>query len=210
MPRSQIGVKPLRGWKSDKAPNTQGALRDPGLPSATPSALIRWNRRADNIFRGLTLIEVVVATMIVGLMTVAALNALGAATRSSESIGNRAVALGLANELMAEILQAAYSDPTGATSIGPDGAESAGPRSAFNDVDDYDGWNQSPPQYRDGTVMPDRNDWRHRVAVIRVVPNDPTQTSGSDQGAKLIRVTIEYRDDVLAEQLAVRTNTDEP
>jgi prepilin-type N-terminal cleavage/methylation domain-containing protein len=159
---------------------------------------------------GLTLIEVVASTMIVGLMTVAALNALAAATRSSESIGNRAVALGLADELMSEILQAAYSDPTGATSIGPDGAESAGPRAAFNDVDDYDGWNQSPPQNRDGTTMPDRGDWRHRVQVSRVVPSDPTQTSGSEQGAKLIRVTIEYRGEVLAEQLAVRTNTDEP
>jgi type II secretory pathway pseudopilin PulG len=158
----------------------------------------------------MTLIEVVASTMIVGLMTVAALNSLGAATRSSESIGNRAVASGLADELMSEILQSAYGEPTGATSIGPDGAESSGPRSAFDDVDDYDGWNKSPPQYRDGTNMPDRANWRHRVQVIRVVPGDPTQTSGSEQGAKRIRVTIEYRGNVLAQQTAVRTNTDEP
>jgi prepilin-type N-terminal cleavage/methylation domain-containing protein len=159
--------------------------------------------------RGLSLIEVVTSTMIVGLMAVAALNSLGAATRSAESIGNRAVAQGLADELMSEILPVAYSEPSGSGSFGPDGAESSGPRSAFDDVDDFHGWNKSPPQYRDGTTMPDRTDWRHRVDVARVGPSDPTQTAGSDQGAKRIRVTIEYRNQVLAELVAVRTNTDE-
>jgi hypothetical protein len=146
--------------------------------------------------------------MIVGLMSVAALNSLGAATRSCDSIGNRAIAAGLADELMSEILQAAYKDPSGSAGIGVDSGEQAGPRSAFDDVDDYDGWNQSPPQFRDGTTVPDRDDWRHRVEVSRVQPSDPTQTAGSDQGAKRIRVIVEYRNQVLAEQVAVRTDTD--
>jgi len=158
---------------------------------------------------GLSLIEVVASTMIVGMMAVAALNSLGAATRSSESIGNRAVALGLADELMAEIMQAPYEDPTQPVAFGRETGEAASPRSAFDDVDDYDGWNQSPPQYRDGTVMPDRAHWRHRVLVRRVTPSNPTQTSATDQGAKRIQVVIEFDNQVLAEQFAVRTNTDE-
>src|SRR5262245_53710903 len=84
--------------------------------------------------RGLTLMEVVVSTLIVGVMTVAALNTLGAATTSSDSTGNRAIAQGLADDLMAEVLDAAYSEPAGGTTFGPEGAESAGPRSAFDDV----------------------------------------------------------------------------
>jgi MSHA pilin protein MshD len=165
--------------------------------------------------RALSLIEVVASTMIVGLLAVAALNSLGAATRSSESIGNRAVAIGLADELMSEILQAEYSEPSGAAGLGPDSGEIGGPRSVFDDVDDYDGWDQSPPRYRDGTQMPDRDDWRHRVEVDYVLPDDSTQTAVSDQGAKRIHVFIEYRDKVLGdkvlvEQIAVRTNaTDE-
>ena len=158
--------------------------------------------------RALSLIEVVASTMIVGLMAVAALNSLGAATKSSESIGNRAVALGLADELMSEILQTAYSEPTSTPVFGPEGAESAGPRSAFDDVDDYHGWSKSPPQYRDGTAMPDRADWRHRVQVRYVVPGNPSLNTASDQGAKQIRVTVEYRDQVLAEQFAVRTDVE--
>jgi type II secretory pathway pseudopilin PulG len=156
-----------------------------------------------------SLIEVVAATFIVGLMSVAALNTLGAATRSSDSIGNRAVAMGLADELLSEILQAPYEDPNQTPVFGLEGGEPSSPRSAFDDLDDYDGWNQSPPKYRDGTTMPDRVDWRHRVYVQRVVPADPTQTSGTDQGAKRIRVTIEYRGEVLVDQYAIRTNTDE-
>ena len=46
------------------------------------------------------------------MMAVAALNALGAATRSSMTTGNRAVAQGMADDLMLEILQAAYKEPT--------------------------------------------------------------------------------------------------
>jgi type II secretory pathway pseudopilin PulG len=156
----------------------------------------------------LTLIEVVASTMIVGLMAVAALDALGAATKSANSIGNRAVAAGLADDLMAEILMQPYSDPDGSAVFGHESGEASTPRSVFDDVDDYDGWNASPPQYRDGTNIPDRTNWRERVTVSYVVPSNPTQTTNTDQGAKRIHITIEYQNQVLAEQYAVRTNTD--
>src|SRR3954462_11570088 len=100
---------------------------------------------------GLSLIEVVAATMIVSMMAVATLNGLGAATKSAQSIGNRAIAVGLADELMSEIVQQPYSDPDGSNTFGRETGEAASPRSAFDDLDDYNTWNVSPPQYRDGT-----------------------------------------------------------
>jgi prepilin-type N-terminal cleavage/methylation domain-containing protein len=160
--------------------------------------------------RGLTLIEVVASTMIVGMLAVATLNGLGAATRSADSIGNRAIAAGLADELMSEIVQLPYSDPNGSAVFGRETGEAASPRSAFDDVDDYDTWTASPPQYRDGTVIPNRTGWRQRVAVTLVTPTNPTTTSGTDQGAKLVRVQIEYKNQVLVDQTAIRTSTDEP
>jgi MSHA pilin protein MshD len=159
--------------------------------------------------RALSLIEVVASTMIVGMMAVATLNALGAATKSSDSIGNRAIAAGLADELMSEIVQQPYSDPDGSAVFGREGGESASPRSAFDDVDDYHNWTASPPQYRDGTTIPDRTNWRQRVVVTRVVPTNPATSSATDQGAKRIRVTIEFKTYVLADQSAIRTDTDE-
>jgi Tfp pilus assembly protein PilV len=159
--------------------------------------------------RALTLVEVVVSTLIVGLMTVAALNALGGATRSSMSAANRAIALGLADDLMAEILATSYSDPDGAAVFGLETGEAA-PRANFDDIDDFNGWNEKPPKDSMGTVMPDRADWRHKVTVLRVVPSNlTTATSGStDEGAKRICVTIEYQDTVLAEQYAIATDTE--
>jgi len=157
---------------------------------------------------GLTLVEVVMSTLIVGVMTVAALNALGAATRSSTTAGDRAIALGLADDLMAEILRAAYSDPDETPEFGPENSEGAGPRTAFDDVDDFHNWNQKPPQTSDGTALADRDDWRRRVTVTYVEPGDPTQltTGNVDEGAKRIQVAVEYRDTVLIEQIAIRTD----
>src|ERR1700753_4295784 len=97
--------------------------------------------------RGMSLIEVVAATMIVSLMAVATLNGLGAATKSAESIGNRAIAVGLADELMSEIIQQPYSDPDGSNFFGHEAGEATSPRSAFDDVDDYNGWNGSAPPH---------------------------------------------------------------
>ena len=146
--------------------------------------------------------------MIVAMLAVATLNGLGAATRSADSIGNRAIAAGLADELLSEIVQQPYSDPNGSAVFGRESGESASPRSAFDDVDDYDSWTASPPQYRDGTTIPNRTGWRQRVVVTRVTPANPTVTSATDQGAKRIRVKIEYKNQILVDQSAIRTDTD--
>jgi hypothetical protein len=151
----------------------------------------------------------VVSTLIVGVMTVAALEGLGAATRSSEWAGNRGIAQGLADDLMAEILSKAYSDPDGSAVFGLESGEAA-PRSNFDDVDDFNGWNQKPPKAADGTTLSDRAKWRRRVTVHRVRLSNLTQTTAgnTDEGAKRIHVTIEYDGTTLAEEYALVTDTE--
>ena len=161
--------------------------------------------------RALTLTEVVVSTMIVGLMTVAALDGLGSTTRSSELAGNRGIALGLADDLMAEILITPYSDPSGTAVFGTEPGEAA-PRKNFDDVDDFNGWNRKPATDAEFDIpLDDRAAYRQRVIVEKVVPTNPAQlTAGNvDQGAKRIRVVIECDDVVLAEQFALVSDTDE-
>jgi Tfp pilus assembly protein PilV len=160
--------------------------------------------------RALTLVEVVAATMIVGLMAIVTLGALGAATQSGQSAGNRAIGQTLASELMAEIIAAPYSDPDDDPVFGPEGAETAGPRNRFDDVDDYNGWNSGPPQYPDGTPLADRGDWRRQVTVELVQPDLPTQlTAGAaDEGAKRVHVVVTYCNQVVAEQYFIRTDTE--
>jgi hypothetical protein len=45
--------------------------------------------------------------------------------------------------------------------------------------------------------------------VTYVTPTNLTTTSATDQGAKRIRVQIEYQGTVLADQYSVRTDTDQ-
>ena len=160
--------------------------------------------------RALTLVEVVASTMIVGMMAVLALGSLGAAVRSGQSAGDQAIAQSLASDMLAEIVETAYSDPDEDPDFGPEAAEDSGTRSDFDDVDDYDGWSSQPPQYRDGTDIPNREDWRRLVTVEFVQPNSPNlPTVGSaDMGAKRITVTVQYQDEDVVEQSVVRTDTD--
>ncbi len=160
--------------------------------------------------RALTLVEVVVSTLIVGLMTVLALGALGSAARSGQSAGNQAIGQALAGDLVAEIIATAYSDPDDDPDFGPETGEDDGIRSGFDDVDDYHGWSSEPPKYRDGTTIPNREDWRREVTVQYVQPASPSlPTVGSaDEGAKRITVVVLYRDDEVAEQSVLRTDTD--
>jgi prepilin-type N-terminal cleavage/methylation domain-containing protein len=194
--------------------HNQLRIADRGLRIGTRSAFRAFNPQTEirnpKLERpGLTLIEVVASTMIVGMMAVAALDALAAATKSSNSIGNRAVAAGMADELMAEIMMQSYSDPDGSPVFGHESGESTNVRSAFDDVDDYDGWVASPPQYRDGSIIPDRANWRQRVTVNYVSPTNLSQTGSTDLGVKRIRVQIEYQNQVLADEYAFRTDTDD-
>ena len=106
--------------------------------------------------RAFSLIEVVVATMIMGILLVAAMRTVGNSIRAGTSTADQCKACWLAQELMSEILTARYADPGEAPVLGPEASETDGTRIGFDDVDDYHGWIASPPQDRDGTPIPDR------------------------------------------------------
>jgi hypothetical protein len=154
-------------------------------------------------------VEVVASTLIVGVMTVAALNALGAATTSSSWAAKRAIAAGLADDLMAEIMQQAYREPDDPPLFGLESGEGLSNRLPFDDVDDYHNWNKTPPRARNGDTIDDRSDWNRSVTVTFVEPSNPSQaTAGNvDKGAKRVHVVVKYRGETVAERFAIRTDT---
>jgi hypothetical protein len=91
---------------------------------------------------------------------------------------------------MAEILQARYREPVDTPAFGIEAPESRTCRALWDDVDDYNGWTESPPQAKDGTSLGLPAGWRRDVAVDYVTPDDPTAKSGTDQGIKRIIVTV--------------------
>ena len=154
--------------------------------------------------RALSLIETVFSVVLVGGLAVVAMNTVGSSVvgRSGTATGGKGELL--AQDLMAEILARPYEDPDETPTFGRESSESGSDRAGYDDVDDYDGWVSSPPENRDGTLMPDLTGWSREVTVEWAEPTDLTATSGTDQGIKRITVTVKRNGKVAATLVALR------
>jgi hypothetical protein len=117
----------------------------------------------------------------------------------------RATARLLADGLMNDILPNAYEDRDVTPLFGPEGNESAANKTTFDDVDDFNGWIESPPKDRAGATISGMNNWERRVTVERVNPADPTVVVGSESGAKRIVVSARFNGVTVATRTAIRT-----
>lgn len=157
------------------------------------------------------MVEAVVAILIVGVLLVSALNTVAASRTGFQKIGERGRGAMLAQQLMAEILPCAYEDPVaGSILMGPDLLETDGTRAAFNDVDDYNGWSETPPTLRNGTMIPNYEGWERSVAVGFVDSDELTTTALSDTGVKRITVTVKHQGRMASVWTAVRTSAASP
>lgn len=165
---------------------------------------MKWCVGTTRVPRGLSMVEVVVSILIVGVMAAAAMRTIGAAR-----MGQYRAAVGshgqmLAQELMSEILAQAYAEPTDTATFGRESGESATSRADYDDVDDYHGWSASPPQTADGRPYADLADFTRSVTVTRVNTNNPDQSVSGDTGVKRITVTVLHRGLVVAKLEALR------
>ncbi len=159
---------------------------------------------------GLSLVEVVISTLIVGLMIVPALQSTSSALRASREISRHGQGVGLAESLMAEILQTEYQEPDDTPEFGIEGSEdpaNSGPRTLWDDVDDYFLWDASPPRAKDGTPLPNLDGWRRTVRVVNVDPDNLSAVlaDNDDQGVKRITVTVEHNGQEVAQLVAIQT-----
>jgi prepilin-type N-terminal cleavage/methylation domain-containing protein len=143
---------------------------------------------------GNTLIEVVVATVLVGVVLVAALETLGGAARTHRKSATTAEAWTLAERYAAEIMAKPYEDPQGGVVFGTesnDGAVST--RDHLDDVDDYHNWYESPPQTSAGVDLPAYDGWSVEVIVTRceASPSDAMISEVfTDEGLKRVQVRV--------------------
>ena len=141
---------------------------------------------------GFSLVEAVASIAIVGVAIVAALHTVGGAARALDVGLTQQLGPALAHDLMAEILPLAYEDPDATPEFGTEPGEhdDAGTRIHYDDLDDYDGWRESPPRRRDGTVLTDAGGWTREVSVQWVPASDLSAVSVTDSGLKRIAVTV--------------------
>ena len=155
---------------------------------------------------GYSLVEVMVSVVIVGGLFCAAIQTLGASRVTAKRTTDRARAHMLAQGLIDEVLDQPYAEPGG--SFGLDSDESTGDgRTAFDDVDDYDGWSASPPTTRDGTALDVDAAWSRRVTVHYADPSKPMTSMNHDTGLKRVHVKVLHRKKQLVELIALRGDT---
>jgi type II secretory pathway pseudopilin PulG len=150
------------------------------------------------------LVEVVISTLIVGIMLVAAMNTLGAFVRGQQRMAEQSRGWLLAQELASEILACLYEEPDGTPTFGRESGESTTNRAQYDDIDDYDGWSASPPEQRDGTPISELSGWERGATVEFVALNNPDQTIASDQGLKRIVISVLFRDELIATLITLR------
>lgn len=140
---------------------------------------------------GLSIVEVVISTLLVGMVVVGSLSMLGASVRSREYSSDMAKGPLLADAMLAEIMSMPYYDPdSGSGSNNTNTGELSATRADFDDVGDYDDWSTSTVQDRFGNALSEYAGWSRSVKVDW--GNQLTAGSWSlwDTGAKRILVTV--------------------
>ncbi|MCG3131621.1 MAG: hypothetical protein FLDDKLPJ_02425 [Phycisphaerae bacterium] len=118
------------------------------------------------------------------------MNLYGSFVRGAVAEKEQQAAMDLASDLLAEILTRAFEDPELAPgSFGAGAGEVS--RKDYEDVDDYHGWVESPPQNLDGTVMTGYPNYRREVRVWNVQLSDmKTVASNGSTPVKVIEVRV--------------------
>jgi hypothetical protein len=86
-----------------------------------------------------------------------------------------------------------YMEPGQTVSaITRESGESGGSKVTYDDVDDFNGWTEQPPQYRDGTAMANLSNWQRRAFVqwITIGVGGTITVSGSESRIKRIQVIV--------------------
>lgn len=157
--------------------------------------------------RGFTLVEAAIASTILAVLVVSALNASGRLAQARYDQADKARARALADAMCAEMQLKAYVEPSGgATNLGLDAGE--GPaRSTFDDVDDYAGIDEAPPVDANGAAVPGFTGWRRRVTVERVAPSGQKWAiSAAETGVLRVTVLVQKGKKDMARRVFFRTS----
>lgn len=165
--------------------------------------IMRWQNLRSG--RGFTLVEAMMSMLVVSILLVGSMNAAGSAGMAQFKASERTTGRLLAAGLLNDILAMNYEDADTTPALGIESGESSASKSAWDDVDDFNGWTESPPQNYNGTAMSNMTGWQRSVTVTRIAAADLTQ-SASETGAKLITVTVRRNNVPIATRVGIRTN----
>jgi len=143
-------------------------------------------RTASGHWAGFTLIEVLVAVAIVGMIFAVLLEAFTLGLRMLEQSRRTTIAASLAEEIHEMVLTLPLSDSEEPTHWGLETDEVS---PDFDDLDDLDGQTFSPPLSSDGLLLADQADYLQQVTVVSVSDTDFNQVV-ADGTSDVYRVSV--------------------
>jgi prepilin-type N-terminal cleavage/methylation domain-containing protein len=140
--------------------------------------------------RGVTMIEVMLALVLVSTILLVSLTASANLLRNHAGQRNMVNGQALANQILDEVSAMNFQDIANPV-FGLESGELGANRSLFDDVDDYQGYSMSPPTYRDGTVITGYSGWTVSVAVVAADPHAAgIETASADGNSPLRRIVV--------------------
>jgi hypothetical protein len=129
--------------------------------------------------------------VIVSVLILMSLSSMGSIAKGRQVVTQGYQGTMLAEQLMTEVCQNRYIDPNNGTALAPAANEKSTPasRNLFVGVGNYNGWSESPPQYKNGTTIPNFTSWTRAVAVAYITPSTMA-VSATDTGVMRITVTV--------------------
>ena len=139
---------------------------------------------------GFSQVEVVVSTIIVGVLMVSSLSTIAASRRSQMAESNKVRGLAIADAFMCEIVQLPMREPSCSCGFGVEAGESGSNRMNFDDVDDYNSVVDSPPKSRAGSAIAGYSDLSRNVSIEHVSTADWSVANASYTGVYRITVKV--------------------
>lgn len=121
--------------------------------------------------RAFTYIEVLLSVAILGFVLIPLLSQFYTGFQGNIAAELVTQSINLADDLIEEIKSKRFdeneapAEPVAPAALGIDDGEDANDRGTFDDVDDYNNWQKSPPQSIDGNVLSDFSEFGRRVTV---------------------------------------------
>lgn len=130
---------------------------------------------------GITLIELVISMVVIGICLAGVLLAFNVGTAASAHPDRSVQAVAIAEAYLEEISLQPFSDPDGVAE---------GSRDLFDDIFDYHGLSESPPRDQDGTVLTDLAAYQVDVTVQNTAALGPAGSQVPSAAAARIDVRV--------------------
>ncbi|MGC9454413.1 MAG: type IV pilus modification PilV family protein [Phycisphaerae bacterium] len=141
---------------------------------------------------GFTLIEVAIATAMIGVAIVALLTALAAGTRTNSAGRDLSQAVFLSQAVREWTLTLPYTDPDPADEGNPPGPDGSDPQYFVDDLDDLLNVTYSPPRNSMGQELTDMIGWSQVISVTYREPDDLETVVTARTDVARVEVTIEH------------------